>query len=127
MTTHKQQVEQAMLRYFTLLASDGRKDVLDAIDVDYGRFLASIRIAYEAEQNLPDEELLAKRLKQVKVLTKAPRLGKKGRIFTLRYWPEARKLKEQGASYSDIVEYLKRFRKFTISQGYLKRLMEALA
>jgi len=126
MSTHKEQVEQAMMRYFCTLATDGRKEVLKSIDLDYARFLAAIRMAWEAEKNLPDDVLLTKRLKQVRVQVKAPRLGKTGRLFTLRYWPESRRLREQGGSYKEIAEYLKVFRKFKISQAYLRRLMEQL-
>ena len=43
---------------------------------------------------MPDEELLSRRLKQVKAHVRAPRLGKRGKLFTLRHWPEARKLRE---------------------------------
>ncbi len=126
-TPRQQQVEQAMMRYFVNIATSGRADILKEIDVDYARFLAAIRMAWEAEQNLPNDELLNKRLKQVRVHVKAPRLGKTGKLFTLRHHPEARKLREQGASYREIVEYLQTFRKFKISQGYLKRLMEELS
>ncbi len=126
MNNHQREIERASMRYFISLATSGRRDILKEIDVDYGRFLAAIRIAYEAEKNLPSTELLNKRLKLVRVHVMAPKLGKAGKIFTLRHWPEARKLKEQGASYREIVEYLKTYRKFKISQSYLKRLMVQL-
>ena len=126
MNNYQREVEKASMRYFISLATNGRRDILKEIDVDYARFLAAIRIAYEAEKNLPSEELLNKRLKLVRVHVMAPRLGKTGKLFTLRYWPEARKLREQGGSYREIVEYLRTYRKFKISQSYLKRLMVQL-
>ncbi len=127
MTPRQQEVERAMLRYFTTIATSGRADILQEIDIDYPRFMAAIRMAWENEQNLPSEELLHKRLRQVRVHVKAPRLGKTGKLFTLRHWPESRRLREQGASYREIQEYLQTFRKFKISVAYLKRLMEELA
>ena len=124
--THKELVEQAMMRYFITLATSDRAEILKDINIEYGSFLAAIRIAMEEEQSLPDGEQLSKRLRQVRVNVKTPRLGKKGRLFALRHWSESRKLREQGASYQEIAEYLKVYRKFQVSTGYLKRLIEGL-
>ncbi len=46
-------------------------------------------------------------LSWIRVQVKAARIGKTGRMFTLRYWPEARKLPEQGTSYREAAKYLK--------------------
>lgn len=126
MTPHKQHLERTMVNYFCGLNTDERRDVLKSIDLDYGRFLSAIRLAWEAEKNLPDSEQLEQRLRQVRAQVRSTRLGKHGRLFMLRHWPEARKLRDAGASYQEIAHYLKEFRRFQISTGYLKKLMEDL-
>jgi len=127
MSTHREQVEKAMLRYFGLMPTEQRRRLFDQMGAEYGAFMSLVRQAWETEKDLPEAEVLSKRLKQVRVQVKAPRLGKTGRLFTLRHWPEAKKLQEQGASYREIAEYLREFRRFKISPAYLRRLMEQLS
>ena len=127
MSTHKEQVEKAMLRYFGLMPTEQRRQVLDQIGADYGAFMTVVRQAWESEKDLPEADVLRRRLGQIRAHVKGSRLGKTGRLFTLRHWPEARKLKEQGASYREISDYLREFRRFKISPAYTRRLMESLA
>ncbi len=127
MSTHREQVEKAMLRYFGLMPTEQRRQVLDRLGVDYGAFMTLVRQAWEAEKDLPEADVLARRLGQIRAHVKGSRLGKTGRLFTLRHWPEARKLQKQGASYREIADYLREFRRFKISPAYLRRLMEQLA
>jgi hypothetical protein len=129
MTTppQKQLVEQALLRFFMNTTTNTRRKIIEETGTDYGRFLAAVRIAQEAELSLPDADKIAERLRRIRVTVKAPRLGKKGRLFLLRHWSEARKLRESGATYVEIAEYLRQYRRFHISVGYLKRVMEGVA
>jgi hypothetical protein len=127
MYTTRQQVEGQMLKYFIGQTLEVRRQVLAGVGGDYDEFIKAILTTWEKECSLPADELIQQRLKKVKIHIKAPRLGAHGRLFTLRYWPEAKRLREKGAKYPEIVEYLKIYRKYTISAAYLKRLMEALA
>ena len=122
---HKKVVEGAMLRYFTSMTVEARCKLFKKLGVDYGAFMSVLRRAWEDEKALPNEVQLAHRLRTVRAFTK-PRLGALGRRFTLRHWPEARRLRDQGASYKEIAEYLRLYRRFKISPVYLRRLMENL-
>ena len=126
-TPQKQLVEQALLRFFANTTTTTRRKIIEETGTDYARFLAAVRIAQETEQSLPDADKITERLRRIRVTVKAPRLGKKGRLFLLRHWPESRKLRERGATYVEIAEYLKHYRRFHISTGYLKRVMEGLS
>jgi hypothetical protein len=126
MTPHQKHLEHELLNYFCGLDTNGRRQILKDINVDYPKFMAAIRIVWDAEKSLPEEEQLTQRLQQVRAQVRAPRLGKKGRLFMLRHWPEARKLRAAGGSYQEISKYLQEYRRFQISTGYLKRLMENL-
>ena len=125
--THKEQVERTLLKFFAAMSMEERRKVLSDAGTDYGRFMGCLQAAWDEKQDLPDKELLRERLKLVRAHCAASRLGKTGRLFTLRHWPEARKLKEQGATYREIAEYLRAYRRFKISPAYLRRLMEAMA
>lgn len=127
MCTTQQQVENQILKFFIGQPLENRRLILSAVGADYDGFIKMILSFWEKEAELPTDELLELRMKKVKIHLKAPRLGAHGRLFTLRHWPEARRLKVQGYKYTEICEYLKVFRKYTISPAYLKRLMEALS
>lgn len=125
-TPHQKHLERELLTYFVGLNTDERKKILNDINIDYATFIAAVRMAWESEKELPDSEQLQQRLRQVRAQVRTPRLGKKGRLFMLRHWPEARKLRETGASYQEVSKYLQEYRRFTLSSGYIKRLMENL-
>ena len=120
-------LEKQLWKHFERLSIESRRELFEEFDLSYPAFMALLKEKAAKEQDLPDREQLAVRLKNVRAHTKAPRMKKLGRLFLQRHYIEASKLLEQGASYREIAEYLKLYRKFKISPAYLRSLMESVS
>lgn len=122
------------------LAKQGPKTILatlSAAEVDTEKLFSVIKsIKHEVEtvtsrklkraKPLEDlglvHELRLDRMKKVKKAKKA----KKARAIERQYFAIL-KLREKGASWNDVVSYLKRYNKLTVTREYLHKVMSQLA
>ncbi len=119
----RQEVERRLWKYFEKLSFESRREMFEELSFSYSALMSLLRQKVADEEGLPNSEQIAVRLANVRAHTKAPRMKKEGRQFLHRHYNEAMKLREAGASYREIAEYLKLYRRFSIDPKYLRGLM----